>query len=156
MFSRNRLFLVIASVAALVAWSPAAQADQNVLGGARIGYFADPNAPLVGGELLFKVVPAFYFNPNVEFVFQGDSYITANADFHYDFPLHSNRTTVWAGAGLGVISVNPDGPAQGNTETGVNVLLGAGMTRGDVIPYVQAKVIAKDDSELSLALGLRF
>ncbi len=155
MSSRNRFFLALTTAAALAAWSPAVQADSEVLGGARVGYFADPNAPLVGGELLLKVVPAFYFNPNVEFVFQGDSYITANADFHYDFPT-SSRTTVWAGAGLGVVSVNPDGPVQGNTEAGLNVLLGAGMTRGEVIPYLQAKVIAKDDSELSLAFGLRF
>lgn len=44
----------------------------------------------------------------------------------------------------------------GNTDAGLNLLLGAGMTRGSVLPYFQAKVIAKDDSELSLALGLRF
>lgn len=52
--------------------------------------------------------------------------------------------------------MNPDGPVQGNTEGGLNVPLGAGMTRGDVLPFFQAKVIAKDDSELSLAFGLRF
>ncbi|HET7292440.1 MAG TPA: hypothetical protein VFM88_08450 [Vicinamibacteria bacterium] len=156
MLSRNRLILALISAAALATLAPAVRADQNVLGGARVGYFADPDAPLVGGEVLVKVVPAFYFNPNVEFVLQGDSYITANADFHYDFPINGSRTTLWAGAGLGVISVNPDGPAPGDTEAGLNVLLGAGMTRGDVIPYFQAKVIAKDDSELSLAFGLRF
>lgn len=156
MFSPHRLFLALASVVAVVASSPAAHADAGVLGGARVGYGADPDAPLVGGELLLRVVPAFYFNPNVEFVLQGDNYITANADFHYDLPIGGRRTTVWAGAGLAVVSVNPDGPSPGDTEAGLNLLLGAGLTRGSVIPYFQAKVVAKDDSALFLALGLRF
>ncbi len=156
MFSPHRLGLVLVSSAALIAAAPAARADSSVLGGARLGYVADPDAPLLGGELLFKVVPAVYFNPNVEFVFAGDSYITANADFHYDLPLRGGRTTLWAGAGLGFVSINPEGPASGDTQAGLNMLLGAARTRGSVIPYFQAKVVAKEDSELSLAVGLRF
>lgn len=154
MISPHRFLLVPVFAVACVA-SVSARAD-DFLGGARLGYMADPDAPLLGGELLVKVLPAFYFNPNVELVFKGDSYITANADFHYDLPLRARRTTVWAGAGLGIVSVNPDGPLPGDTDAGLNLILGAGMTRGSVIPYFQAKVIAKDDSELSLALGLRF
>ena len=109
----------------------------------------------LGGELLFRVAPSTYFNPNLEFVFKEDSYVTFNMDFHYDF--HAGRDTfVWAGAGLAAVSINPPGPAGGHTDAGLNLLFGVGLRRRPVIPYFQAKVIIKDQSELSLGVGLRF
>jgi hypothetical protein len=49
--SPHRFLLVPVFAVACVAWSVSARAD-DFLGGARLGYMADPGAPLLGGELL--------------------------------------------------------------------------------------------------------
>lgn len=146
---------VVAFLGILACCSGRAAADSGVIGGGRLSYYTDAAAPALGGELLFRVAPAIYFNPNLEFVFKDDGYVTFNMDFHYDF-LARHDTFLWAGAGLAVISVNPPGPAGGHTDAGLDLLFGVGLRRRPVIPYFQAKVIVKDQTELSLGLGLRF
>ena len=107
-------------------------------------------------ELLARVAPRFYFNPNVEYVFvDNGTYMTFNGDFHYDFPTHG-RTYTWLGAGPALVRVDPEGPANANTDLAANLLGGIGFRRGSVIPYIQAKAIIKSDSLVSLAVGLRF
>ncbi len=148
--------IAVAVFVGALASSPApARADSEFMGGFRVGYYADAARPFVGGEVLFRIAPSIYFDPNVEVVFHDDSYVTINADFHYDFA-HHRRTTVWLGAGLGVVAVNPPGPADGRSDAALNLFAGVGAVRGHVIPYVQAKLIAKDNSEASIAFGLRF
>lgn len=147
---RSTLFFLIGLACALPA-----RAGSDVSAGARLGYYSDAGAPFAGGELILVVARAVYFNPNLEVVFKQDSYLSFNADFHYDF--HRTRdTTVWAGAGLGVLARNPPGPGGGRTDLGLNLLFGVGFPRRSATPYLQAKVIAKDDSEFSVGLGVRF
>lgn len=124
--------------------------------GLRGGYYSKVKDPFVGGELLVPLAHRFYFNPNVEYVFvDNGTYMTFNGDFHYDLPTHSS-TYVWLGAGLGALRTDPDGPNNGNTDLVANFLFGIGFRTGSVIPYFQAKVIAKDDSLVSVAFGVRF
>jgi hypothetical protein len=145
--------LVAVLVLSTLTASPAA-ADTKL--GVRLGYYTDIGDPFIGAELLARVRPRIYFNPNFEWVFvDGAKYFTLNGDFHYDFPTHS-RTYVWAGAGLAVVSFNPDGPIEGNTDLGLNLLGGIGLRRAGIIPYFQAKVIVKDGSEFAIAFGIRF
>lgn len=155
MLLRNRLALALVSFVALMSVSAPARADSGVIAGARLGYYANADAPFAGGELLLKIASSVYFNPNFEVVFKEDTDLSFNADFHYDFPHHGN-TLLWAGAGLGFVAVNPPGPADGHTDAALNLLFGVGLLRRPVIPYFQVKVVAKDDSDLSLAIGLRF
>jgi hypothetical protein len=82
-------------------------------------------------------------------------YLTVNGDFHYDF-YSRRRTFLWLGAGLAVLNRDPEGPAEGDTDLGLNLLGGIGARRGRVIPYAQAKVILKSDTEVVIAVGLRF
>ena len=132
----------------------AAQADPRF--GVRFGYYTEAEAPFLGAELLFRIVPDIYFNPNVEAVLVDDGlYLTVNGDFHYDF-YSSRRTFLWLGAGLAVLNNNPEGPAESDTDFGLNLLGGIGSRRGRVIPYAQAKVILKDDTEFVIGVGLRF
>ena len=143
--------IALASAALLLSAAPA-RADKV---GVRTGVYTDAGKPFVGFELLLPISHSVYLNPNVEYVFIDDpAYLTFNADFHYDFHTHS-RAYVWAGAGLGVIYQNPDGPAPSETDVGANFLFGVGL-KGDVIPYVQAKLLVKDDPEFVLGVGLRF
>lgn len=142
--------LVVATLLSL----PAAADDAKV--GVRGGYYTDIEEPFIGAELLLKVAPRFYFNPNAEYVFLNNAkYFTWNADFHYDF--HSRGSSfAWLGAGLAVTTFNPRGPNNSNNDVAANILAGVGVQTGGLIPYFQAKVIAKDETEFVLAFGLRF
>jgi hypothetical protein len=146
------VFIFAVALAFLAA--PRAEA-RDLKGGVRFGYYADIGEPFAGAELLLGLGDQFYFNPNIEFVFRGDSYITFNTDFHYDFYTARN-TTLWAGAGLAVINVNPEGDGGGDTDAGLDLLLGIGFPHDRLVPYLQTKVIVKDDTELVLSAGLRF
>ena len=73
------------------------------------------------------MAPRIYFNPNFEYVLVGDglNYMTINGDFHYDFPTRGS-TFVWAGAGLGLVRVDPDGPDNSDTDPALNLFAGVG------------------------------
>jgi hypothetical protein len=142
--------LVVATLLAL----PAAADDAKV--GVRGGYYTDIEEPFVGAELLLRVAPRFYFNPNAEYVFVNNAkYFTWNADFHYDFH-HRGSSFAWLGAGLAVTTFNPRGPNNSDNDVAANFLAGVGVRSGGLIPYFQAKVIARDETEFVLAFGLRF
>lgn len=124
--------------------------------GVRLGIYTDPSDLFVGGEFLTPITRGLYFNPNIEYVFieHGDE-LTFNFDVHYDLP-NRHRTYVWVGAGVGIIYINPEGPADAQTDVGLNLLFGVGVPAGNLIPYVQAKVLIADNSDFILAFGLRF
>jgi hypothetical protein len=122
--------------------------------GVRAGFYTDVEEPFIGVEFLAGIGNRVYFNPNFEYVFTDDpDFMTFNADFHYDFRTRG-RAYVWAGAGLGVLYTNPEA-GDGNTDLGLNLLFGLGL-KGDVVPYVQGKVIVSDDTEFVIGVGLRF
>jgi hypothetical protein len=153
MTPKNRLlsgfFLLLFGV---LACAPPAQAD---LIGIRGGYYTKIEKPFAGVELLLRLGHSVYANPNVEYVFiDGTTFMTFNLDFHIDLPTHG-RGYLWVGAGLAALYDNPKGPRQSTTDFGANLLAGIGL-RGEVIPYVQAKYILKDDNEFVIAFGLRF
>jgi hypothetical protein len=145
-----------AFAAAIVLAVPAvAHADPRF--GVRFGYYTEAEDPFLGAEMLFRIVaPEIYFNPNVEAVLVDDGhYFTINGDFHYDF-LSGRRTFAWLGTGLAVLNSDPGGSADSHTDFGLNLLAGIGTRRGRVIPYAQAKVILKSDTEFVIGVGLRF
>jgi hypothetical protein len=124
--------------------------------GVRGGFYTDADEVFVGGEFINRISPRVYFNPNVEYIFvDGGTLMTFNGDFHYDFPVGS-RNYVWAGAGLGVSYIKPDGAGDSETEPGLNLLFGIGFPSGNVSPYFQMKLITGDVDDLVLTFGLRF
>jgi hypothetical protein len=149
-------FLGAAFLAILCLLPNSAVADDDLMVGVRAGYFTEVEEAFVGAELLVPVAHRFYFNPNVEYIFvDNGSYWTFNGDFHYDFPTRST-TYVWLGGGLGIVSVNPEGPREADTDVAANFIGGIGFRAGSVIPYFQAKLIAKSNTEFAVAFGLRF
>ncbi len=131
-------------------------AADDVKFGVRGGYYTDVEEPFLGAEVLVPVAHRLYFNPNVEYVFvENGSYWTFNADFHYDFVV-DRRAFLWLGGGLGVVRVDPEGADNGETDAAANFLGGIGFRTGSVIPYFQAKLIAKSGTEFVVAFGLRF
>ncbi len=146
--------LAFAAAVLLLALPAATQADPKF--GVRLGYYTKAKDPFLGAELLFRIVPDLYLNPNVEAVLVDHGrYLTFNGDVHYDLPA-GRRTYLWIGAGLAAINRDPGGSAESQTDLGVNLLAGLGARRGHVIPYVQAKVILKNDNEFVIGAGLRF
>ena len=133
-------------------------ASADIKPGFRVGVYTDPNDFFVGGELLVTLTPYWYFNPNVEYVFidNGDLF-TINFDVHYDFRTNSSFY-FWIGGGPAILLFDPEGDRDGDTDLGVNVFAGIGFPLRDtsLIPYIQPKVILADNSEFSLAFGIRF
>jgi len=135
--------------------APPASADELMFG-LRGGYYTKVEEPFLGAELLVPVAHRLYFNPNVEYVFvENGSYVTYNADFHYDFAV-DRKSFFWLGGGLGVLRVNPEGPDNSSTDAAANFLAGIGFRAGSAIPYFQAKLIAKSGTEFVVAFGVRF
>lgn len=148
----------VLAVASLFLIPTAAQAEIDF--GVRGGFYNEADAGFIGGELLMDVTRSWYFNPNLEYVFvdNGDLY-TLNLDAHYDFPTRSTFY-VWAGGGPAIIFSERElrrGGSEDETDLGLNLLGGVGFGRGQAIrPYVQGKVILSDETEASIAFGIRF
>jgi hypothetical protein len=157
MTTSPRAVLVRLAVAVAILTSLPAVARAEPRFGVRFGYYTEAEAPFLGAEMLFRIIPPeIYFNPNVEAVLVDDGhYFTINGDFHYDF-LSGRRTFAWLGAGLAVLNSDPGGSAESDTDFGLNLLAGIGTRRGRVIPYAQAKVILKSNTEFAIGVGLRF
>ncbi|MFB3907540.1 MAG: hypothetical protein ACE15D_03960 [Candidatus Eisenbacteria bacterium] len=146
---------ILGALCASVSFPIDAGAQGRVLGGVRTGYYFDQEDAFLGAELLTQAADRLYFNPNVEYVFvENGSYLTLNGDFHYDLA-SGGSSMFWLGAGLAGLMRNPDGPGSDNN-LGANVMLGMGASAGSVIPYLQLKFILSDNTETSLAAGLRF
>jgi hypothetical protein len=145
------LCLAALALALLLPAAPVAAGNLGIRG----GLYTDVEEPFVGLEYLARVGNRVYFNPNVEYVFvENATYLTFNADAHYDFETHS-RAYLWAGAGLAALHFDPEGRIDGETDAGLNLLFGVGA-KGDVIPYLQGKLVVADESEFVIAFGLRF
>ena len=143
-----RLFPVLAGVLMLAAAFPV-QAQKDIDWGVRGGVWFDGPDPLVGVEALWALTDRIYLNPNVEVIFTDTEEIVAiNADAHYDLATGGNDF-IWLGAGFAALLGN-------NDDLGANLLAGYGLDRKRYTPYAQLKVFIGDETESSLAVGIRF
>jgi len=152
----SAIFTGVVSGLILVANIAPVTAGPGTKFGVRAGYYSDTEEIFLGGELLSRISRSVFFNPNVEFVtIDNGTFMTFNGDFHYDFPT-AGSPLIWAGAGLGMLYFNPEGPGDNQTDVGLNLLFGVGLSRGPVIPYFQVKAILEDNNEVVLGFGIRF
>jgi len=144
---------VLAVIAACIAFGPAPAPASDM--GVHMGYYFDSQALSLGFGMLTSVSDdqRWYFNPNAEMIVGDRDMAAFNADFHYDFASDSDLT-FWAGAGPGLYLIQQ--PADDDLEAGLNLLAGFGKLTGTTRPFVQGKVVVMDNSEASLAVGLRF
>lgn len=156
-YNRYRLFIIITGLFTGVLISNTVHAQYRVRGGIRTGIYNNSNSIFLGGEIIAPIGNRWDINPNIEYVFVPHyTYATFNADFVYFAPLDVRNVFIWGGGGLGLVYENPDGPSDGTTNPGINLLGGIGFRAGNVIPYIQPKIILKNDSEFVLGFGLRF
>ncbi len=147
------ILAVTAVLAAVVAGPAIAHTDGEIRG----GYYTDVEDGFLGGGLLMPLADLWYFNPNLEWVFvDGYDYWTVNADVHRDLNPGAGAA-IWLGAGPALVVTNTDAPhSDAETDLGVNLFAGLGAKRGSVRPFTQFKVRLSDNSESSLAVGIRF
>jgi len=137
-------------LSALSSGSAAAQTRFGVRG----GFYLDQDEPFAGAHVVHKIQRGWMFNPNFEYVFvERGSLFTINADLHYDLPSRST-TIFWLGGGLGISHFSEQD--FNNTDTGLNLLMGASFGRRGAIPFVQVKVRVEDNSQLVLGGGVTF
>lgn len=143
-----------------------ATAQAQIDFGVRGGFYSDADAGFLGAELLtpLPISRGWFFNPNFEYVFVDDGHLyTLNLDAHYDLRTGAPYS-VWLGGGPAVIFSGFDAPAgcrrcesDDETDLGLNLLAGLGIwPRNPIRPYVQGKVTLSDNTEASIAFGLRF
>lgn len=143
-------------VTAVLALSAAAfdQAQAQAHFGVRGGFYMDQDDGFVGAHLLSKIQRNWMFTPNFEYVLvDPGSYITINADLHYDLPSRSN-TIFYLGGGLGISHFSYRD--FDNTDVGLNLLTGISFSRRPIIPFIQAKVMITDHTQLIIGGGLTF
>jgi hypothetical protein len=97
----------------------------------------------------------WYFNPNVELAMGNrKDIVTMNGDFHYDL-LEGSGPAVWLGGGPALLVIDRE-VGSTHTDLGLNVLTGVGKKSGEVRPFAQVKGTMADDSQISIAGGVRF
>jgi len=141
--------------------TPAAADDIDV--GLRGGYYTDVGEPFLGADLLMQISDTqWFFNPNLEYVFvdPGDL-ATINLDVHYDLDTNDDDLYIWLGGGPAIIlrddaGRHHDDDDDDETDVGLNLLAGIGWQLDAIVPYLQAKAILSDDSEVVIAVGVRF
>jgi len=96
------------------------------------------------------------FNPNAEYIFtdNGTAY-TLNLDGTMSV-LPLGVGSGWVGAGLTFFTVDPDN-GDSNTNSGLNVLGGFGLSAIPLKPYAQIKwAFIEDDNPFAITVGIRF
>lgn len=155
MRNSNRNRILCAFWVAILCIVPTAKVSANDLS-AHMGYYFDSEALSLGFGTLTNVSsghPSWFFNPNAELIVGDRDMAAFNFDFHYDFATNENLT-FWAGAGPGLYLI--DRPFDDDIEPGLNLLAGFGALTGTARPFLQGKAVVMDNSEVSLAVGLRF
>jgi hypothetical protein len=125
----------------LVLMTVPARAHGNIDPEIRGGLYTEGDG-FLGGGLLTGISSTWYFNPNVEVVFADGDYVTVNGDFHKDLNM-GEGPAFWLGG-------------DSNLDLGLNLLGGVGAKYGSARPFGQLKYMISDQSQFSMALGLRF
>lgn len=122
--------------------------------GPRVGYNFDAEVATVGGQLSFPIGSRLEFYPSadIHLVDEG-SLVGVNLDIKYRVPGQS-LPWLYVGAGLGILSRSVGD--FDNTDTGLNLLMGAESLRGRVHPFVEGRITVADGSTAQLVAGLNF
>ena len=123
--------------------------------GPRIGYNFDAEAVTIGGQLSFPIARRLEFYPSADVTLvDNGSMFGVNVDVKYRMPSGGSMEWLYLGTGLGIVSrsVNDND----NTDTGLNLFVGAESLRGRVHPFIEGRVLISDGSTAQLVGGLNF
>jgi hypothetical protein len=157
----RRMLLAIALLALL---APAAAAQPGMVSsiGPRVGFSADPDQFVFGGQAtLGPVAPNLMFAPDLEVgVGDHETVVSGNFDFHYHFGIRHSEWSPYLGAGMGVTNEAPDrrfGSDLGQTNVGGNLLFGVTAPSGpDSRFFTEMKLGLGDVPSVKMVAGWNF
>ena len=151
--SRLAAILLISSCAAVLpAAAPAAPLGWSVSG----GWYSDGIEDFFLGAGARVSLGGITVSPNAEWIFvESGSAYTLNVDGTLPV-LPLGVASVYVGGGLGLFTIDPEG-GDSDTETGINVIAGAGLNAVPLKPFAQFKYVFLDgDDPMAFSIGARF
>jgi hypothetical protein len=146
----------------LLAGVAAARTSATAIG-PRLGFSADPDQLVLGGQMTIgDVAPSLTFDPNLEFgVGDHQTIVALNMDGHYHLSLRDSDWMPYVGGGVGVNFVSVDEPApfkdESSTEVGLNLILGTEVpTRSGSRFFSELKLGLGDIPSLKILAGWNF
>jgi hypothetical protein len=123
--------------------------------GPRIGYNIDAEAVSIGGQLSLPIARRLEFYPSADVTLvDNGSMFGVNLDIKYRLPAGGTMDWLYLGTGLGIVSRSVGD--NDNTDTGLNLFLGAESLRGRVHPFIEGRLLIADGSMVQLVGGLNF
>lgn len=156
-----RMHRVALAVAAAAALGGVAVADDEGAPrvGVAVGYSSQFERPVVAVDFLVTVDRSFAIVPNASFVDGGSvNRWTAGVELQWNAPAYKlhERLLAWAGAGISVLTEDPDGPLDPTTRDLVpNLVFGVGYD-APAAPFVQMRVGLADPTDFAFSVGVRF
>lgn len=119
------------------------------------GWYTDNDDFFAGAGVRFAAGPITAI-PNAEYVFvDGGKRYTLNIDGTLNV-LPLAVVTGYVGGGLAFVTTDPDG-GDSHTDTGFNLIAGAGLNAIKLHPFAQLKLIMKDgDDPFVIGFGIKF
>ena len=154
--SHRMRFLIAPALLALTLALGAASASAAPVGfQATGGWYTDDDNFFLGAGARFGF-GTMTIIPNVEYLFVDNaSSYSLNIDGTMSV-LPFAVATGYVGAGLGWVTFDPDN-GKSNTDTGINLIAGAGLNAIPLKPFAQFKYVIMDgDDPLQFAVGVRF
>jgi len=147
--------IVIGTLATLaLATLPASAQTSRTHLGPRIGYNFDAEEITVGGQISFPIGRRLEFYPSADIhLVDPGSMFGVNFDLKYRLPGETIRW-MYLGTGLGIINTSIGD--FDNTDTGLNLMIGAESLRGSFHPFVEGRIFISDGSMAQLVAGLNF
>jgi hypothetical protein len=155
---------MLLAIALLALLAPAAAAQPAVISsiGPRVGFSADPDQFVLGGQAtLGPVAPNLMFAPDVEVgIGNHETVVSGDFDLHYHFDLHHSEWSPYVGAGMGVDNDTPDrrfGSDLGQTNVGGNLLFGVTAPSGSGSRFfTEMKLGLGDVPSMKMVAGWNF
>jgi hypothetical protein len=119
-------------------------------------YFGNTDSWFLGVDSKFNIL-RINANPNIEFLFiDGARAATLNLDGFFNFSGIPIAASIWAGAGIGLAYVDPDGGSSAWDPT-LNIIAGIEFPHIPLSPYGMVKYIITDKVDgFVLTAGIRF
>ena len=152
----NRIVLATVFLAISTVLSPAAAVAAPIGFTAFGGLYTDPVDEFMLGAGVKVGLGGFSITPSAEYIFvDSGTYYTLNADATIPIvPL--GVASLYGGGGVGLHVFDPE-EGDSDTETGINLLVGAGFNAIGLKPYGQIKyVFLEGDDPLVFMAGIRF
>ena len=156
----KRILFALCAVILLAGLAPASSFALDFSGGGgRVGY-VDPEDSdgglAIGGHLEFEQPGSnWHFRPNVMW-WDGDPYsgLNINLDGFYHFGSQS-KAVPYLGAGIGISSVDVEGPADGDSDPAMNFFGGLQLPAGNrATMFFEGRYVASDISQAGIFFGL--